>query len=82
MEIVYVLIPLSIVLVTLAIVIFIWATNSGQFEDLDTPAWRILRDDESRRSENKSRDDESRNTENKPRDEATTTRRAQGMNND
>lgn len=49
MEIVYLLIPLSVVLVAIAVIIFIWATNSGQFEDLDTPAWRILRDDESRK---------------------------------
>lgn len=46
MEIIYVLIPLSIVLLVVAIVLFIWAVNSGQFDDMDTPAWRILVDDE------------------------------------
>ena len=46
MEIIYVLIPLSIVLLIVAIGVFLWAVNSGQFEDLDTPAWRILQDDD------------------------------------
>ncbi len=45
----YLLIPLSLVLVALAIAAFIWAVNSGQFEDLDTPAWRVLDDDASDR---------------------------------
>jgi cbb3-type cytochrome oxidase maturation protein len=45
MEIIYVLIPLSIVLLVIAIALFIWAVNSGQFDDMDTPAWRILVDD-------------------------------------
>lgn len=48
MEIVYVLIPLSVILLVIAVVVFMWATNSGQFEDLDSPAWRILRDEETR----------------------------------
>lgn len=46
MEILYVLVPLSVVLVTIAIGIFFWAINSEQFDDLDTPAWRILNDEE------------------------------------
>lgn len=45
MEILYVLIPLSVVLLAAAIGVFMWAVNSGQFEDLDTPAWRILKED-------------------------------------
>lgn len=45
MEILYVLVPLSVVLVTIAIGIFFWAINSEQFDDLDTPAWRILNDE-------------------------------------
>lgn len=57
MEIVYVLIPLSIVLLAVAIGIFFWAVNNGQFEDLESPAWRILRDDEPR-SEPKVQSDE------------------------
>ncbi len=42
----YLLIPLSLVLVSIAVTIFIWAVNNGQFDDLDSPAWRILEDDD------------------------------------
>jgi len=44
MEIIYLLIPLSIVLVGLIIAGFFWAVNSGQFDDLQGPAYRILQD--------------------------------------
>ena len=47
MEALYLLIPLSLVLVALALWIFFGAADSGQFEDLDGPALRILRDDDS-----------------------------------
>lgn len=46
MEILYLLIPLSIVLVALIVGAFLWAIRSGQFEDLDGPAHRILLDDD------------------------------------
>lgn len=46
MEILYVLIPLSIVLVTLAVIVFSWAVKSGQFDDLEGPAHSILYDDD------------------------------------
>ena len=42
----YMLIPISLVLVGIAFVAFIWAASSGQFDDMDTPAWRILDDDD------------------------------------
>lgn len=53
MEIVFVLIPISIVLILGALWVFSWAIDSGQFEDLDREAQRILLDEESaeRRSE-------------------------------
>ncbi len=44
MEIIYLLIPLSIILVGLIIAGFLWAVNSGQFDDLEGPAYRILQD--------------------------------------
>jgi cbb3-type cytochrome oxidase maturation protein len=46
MESLYLLIPLSIVLVFLIGVIFWWSLKSGQFEDLEGPAYRILMDDD------------------------------------
>lgn len=45
MNIIYVLIPLSIVLMVLALVFFFWAVRNGQFDDLDTPALDVLDDD-------------------------------------
>lgn len=45
MSILFILIPLSLVLVVLAGWAFFWAVGSGQFEDLDKPGWDVLRDD-------------------------------------
>jgi cbb3-type cytochrome oxidase maturation protein len=46
MEALYLLIPLSVVLVALALWVFFGAADSGQFEDLEGPALRILHDDD------------------------------------
>ena len=46
MEILYLLIPLSVVLVFLIGAIFWWSLRNGQFEDLEGPAYRILMDDD------------------------------------
>ena len=48
MNIIFVLIPLGLILVALAIWAFFWATSSGQFDDLDSPAWKIILDDDRR----------------------------------
>ncbi len=44
-EILYLLIPLSAVLVLGILAIFGWAVNRGQFEDLEPEGERILTDD-------------------------------------
>jgi len=46
MDILYLLIPLSLVLVFLIGVAFWWAVEGGQFDDLEGPAYRILQDDD------------------------------------
>lgn len=46
MESLYLLIPLSIVLAFVIAVVFWWATRSGQFDDMEGPAHRILMDDD------------------------------------
>jgi cbb3-type cytochrome oxidase maturation protein len=46
MEALYLLIPISTVLVFLAIWVFIRASDSGQFDDMVGPAMRILLDDD------------------------------------
>ncbi len=52
MNIIYVLIPLSVILMVLAIGFFFWAVQNDQFDDLDTPALDVLdEDDEKERGE-------------------------------
>ena len=46
MAILYLLIPLSVVLVFLIGAVFWWSVKSGQFDDLEGPAHRILMDDD------------------------------------
>ncbi len=46
MNIIYVLIPLGLLLLVAAVWAFFWAIKSGQFDDLESPAWRILLDDD------------------------------------
>lgn len=47
MSILYVLIPLTITLLLVAVYAFFWAVNHQQFDDLDSPAYRVLLDDDS-----------------------------------
>lgn len=42
MEVITILIPLAILLAFLFIIGFIWMTLKGQYDDLSTPAMRIL----------------------------------------
>ncbi|RJG09723.1 cbb3-type cytochrome oxidase assembly protein CcoS [Pseudomonas cavernicola] len=42
----YVMIPVALLIVAIAIYIFFWAVDSGQYDDLDGPAHSILFDDE------------------------------------
>lgn len=46
MEILYILVPLSLLLVALGVGLFIWSVRNGQYDDLDSPAHRILYDDD------------------------------------
>lgn len=46
MEILYLLIPISLLLVFVVGVIFWWSLKSGQFEDLEGPGYRVLMDDD------------------------------------
>lgn len=46
MEILYLLVPLSVVLVFLVGAVFWYALASGQFDDLEGPAHSILMDDD------------------------------------
>jgi cbb3-type cytochrome oxidase maturation protein len=43
--IIYMLIPLGLVLVGVGLWAFFWAVGNGQFDDLDSPGWSVLKDD-------------------------------------
>ncbi|AJP48169.1 cytochrome oxidase maturation protein Cbb3 [Rugosibacter aromaticivorans] len=46
MDVLYLLIPLSLVLVFVIGAIFWWSLKSGQFDDLEGPGYRLLMDDD------------------------------------
>jgi cbb3-type cytochrome oxidase maturation protein len=45
MSVLYIVLPLALLIVAIAVGAFVWATRQGQFDDLDTPAMRMLHDD-------------------------------------
>lgn len=46
MTILYMLIPLGLMLLAVAVWAFMWAVRTGQFDDMEGPAHRILMDDD------------------------------------
>lgn len=46
MDIIFLLIPIAIILASCAVWAFFWSVNSGQYEDLESPAHSILYDDD------------------------------------
>ncbi|MES2016907.1 MAG: cbb3-type cytochrome oxidase assembly protein CcoS [Pseudomonadota bacterium] len=46
MESLYLLVPLSVAIVALAVWVFFGAADSGQFDDLEGPALRVIHDDD------------------------------------
>jgi len=46
METLFLLIPVVLVLLVFAVGALLWAIKSGQFDDLEGPAYRILHDDD------------------------------------
>jgi cbb3-type cytochrome oxidase maturation protein len=46
MSLVSVLIPVTMLLVGCGLWAFFWAVRTGQFDDLDIPAWEVLVDDQ------------------------------------
>jgi cbb3-type cytochrome oxidase maturation protein len=51
MEILYLLIPLSLLLVGVIAWIMLWAVKAGQFEDLEGPGQSIIMDDDTAKPE-------------------------------
>ncbi len=46
MSMLYVLIPLAVVLLAIAVVFLLWAIKNGQFDDLETHGWSVVLDDD------------------------------------
>jgi cbb3-type cytochrome oxidase maturation protein len=45
MSVLFLVLPLALVVVGAAVAAFVWSARSGQYDDLDTPAVRMLRDE-------------------------------------
>ena len=46
MEVIYLLIPVSLILIGLIIYFLFWAVRSGQFDDMEGAGYQILMDDD------------------------------------
>lgn len=57
MEVIYLLIPVALLLVGVIIAVFFWAIRSGQFDDMEGPAHRIIMDDDSPESTHAAQDE-------------------------
>ena len=51
MSVVYIALPLALLLALAGVVAFIWSVRAGQMDDLETPALRILREEDERTPE-------------------------------
>jgi len=63
LDILYLLIPLSLLLVFVIAVIFWWSLKSGQFDDLEGPGYRLLMDDDDTPRDNQHPKGDSSNSE-------------------
>jgi cbb3-type cytochrome oxidase maturation protein len=46
MSVIFVVLPMAVILAGLAVWAFIWAARQGQFDDVDTPAYRVAQEDD------------------------------------
>ena len=46
MSMLYVLIPLAVILLGIAVWALLWAIKSGQFDDLEAQGWSVVLDDD------------------------------------
>lgn len=49
MTIIFLVLPLAVAISAAAVLAFVWCTNNGQLDDLDTPPLRMLRDETAHR---------------------------------
>lgn len=58
MSVLYVLVPLALLLAGLGVAGFAWSVRTGQYDDVETPAMRILMDDDMDEPESSSEQDQ------------------------
>jgi cbb3-type cytochrome oxidase maturation protein len=46
MSVLFIVLPLALLLVGCAVWAYVWSVRQGQYDDLDTPAVRMLHDDD------------------------------------
>ncbi len=46
MSVLFIVVPLAILLAAIAVGAFVWSVKRGQYDDVDTPAVRMLHDDD------------------------------------
>jgi cbb3-type cytochrome oxidase maturation protein len=51
MSVIFIVLPLALLVVLVAVIAFLWAARHGQFDDLTTPAMRALHEDPPRHEE-------------------------------
>ena len=56
MEALYMLLPIAFGVMIIVVIAFIYTVKSGQYDDLEGPAWRILMDDDDPRIPGKPKD--------------------------
>lgn len=67
MSVIFVLIPLAVIIVSIAIGIFFWAVKTNQFDDLERQGYNILFDDDLKKEQQETSENSvNDNTENKP----------------
>ena len=45
MSVIYIVLPVALFVILIAVLAYVWAAKLGQFDDLTTPAIRVLHDD-------------------------------------
>ena len=45
MSVIFIVVPLATIIVLVAVIAFVYSARRGQFDDLDTPAVRMLHDE-------------------------------------
>lgn len=64
MEILHLMVPIAIILVVIAIVIFFWAVRTGQFDDLERQGYSVLLDEDNEQPKSAAKKQQKQNATN------------------